>query len=174
MTEVADFFLRTPNLTASNFAALWLTDLKFSASKDLSPFSKCVKFQEATSILRLGFALSKWSHFDSVYLPRGRFVLLSIVDSKFEQTRLFVWIFISSGCFSKRCLASIAINIIKRAIQGWKMPKIKTNFHVSCHIYLINKSSSHFDFISPIQLEVRIWWEKWCLDEKMTPLKNHN
>ena len=37
------------------------------------------KFQEAGSILRVGFALSKGPHFDSVYLLRGRFVLLSIV-----------------------------------------------------------------------------------------------
>ena len=38
------------------------------------------KFQEAGSISRVGLALSKWPHFDSVYLLRGRFVLLSIVE----------------------------------------------------------------------------------------------
>ena len=35
MAEVADFFLRTPNLTASNFEALRPTNSKFSALKDL-------------------------------------------------------------------------------------------------------------------------------------------
>ena len=40
------------------------------------------KFQEAGSTLRVGFALSKWRHFDSVFLLRGRFVLLSIVPRK--------------------------------------------------------------------------------------------
>ena len=77
--RVADFFMRPPTLTASNFAALWPKDLKFSAFKDLNPFSKCVKFQEATSILRLGFALSKWPHFDSGYLLGGPFGLHLIV-----------------------------------------------------------------------------------------------
>ena len=79
--RVADFFMRPPTLTASNFAALWPTDLKFLAFKDLNPFSKCVKFQEATSILRLGFALSKWPHFDSGYLLGGPFGLHLIVRS---------------------------------------------------------------------------------------------
>ena len=77
--RVADFFMRPPTLTASNFAALWPTDLKFLAFKDLNPFSKCVKFQEATSILRLGFALSKWPHFDSGYLLGRPFGLHLIV-----------------------------------------------------------------------------------------------
>ena len=38
------------------------------------------KFQEAGKILRVGFALSKWPHLDSVYLLRWQFVLLSIVN----------------------------------------------------------------------------------------------
>ena len=37
------------------------------------------KFQEADSFLRVGFALSKWPHFDSVYLLSGPFALLLIV-----------------------------------------------------------------------------------------------
>ena len=91
--KVADFFMRPPTLTASNFAALWPTDLKFLAFKDLNPFSKCVKFQEATSILRLGFALSKWPHFDSGYLLGGPFGLHLIV-STFKENAIeigFLW-----------------------------------------------------------------------------------
>ena len=38
MAEAADFFLRTPSLTASNFAALCPTDPKFKALKDLHLF----------------------------------------------------------------------------------------------------------------------------------------
>ena len=68
MAKAADFFLRTPNLTASNFAALWPTDLRFLALKDLNLFSKCVKFQDAGRILRVGLAWSKWPHFHRVYL----------------------------------------------------------------------------------------------------------
>ena len=67
MAEAADFFLRTPTLTASNFAALWPIELKFSALKDLLFFSQCIEFQGAGSILKVGFALSKWPHFHRVY-----------------------------------------------------------------------------------------------------------
>ena len=68
MAEAADFFLRTPTLTASNFAALWATDPKFWALKFLNLFLKRVKFQRTGSILRLGFAWSKWPHFNRAYL----------------------------------------------------------------------------------------------------------
>ena len=39
----ADFFLRPPTLTASNFAALWPTDPKFSAFKHLNLLKKHIK-----------------------------------------------------------------------------------------------------------------------------------
>ena len=55
----ADFFLRPPTLTASNFAALWSTDLKSLAKKDLNFSKKFIKNQEASSILRVIFAISK-------------------------------------------------------------------------------------------------------------------
>jgi len=44
---------------ASNFAALSPTDPKFSALKDLNSFSIVSKLQEAGSILKVDFALSK-------------------------------------------------------------------------------------------------------------------
>ena len=47
------------SLMASNFAALLPTDLKFSALKDLILFKTVSKVQEASSILRVGFTLSK-------------------------------------------------------------------------------------------------------------------
>ena len=68
MAEAADFFLRTPTLTASNFVALWPTDPKFLALIDLNRFSKCVKFQAADNILKVDFASSKLPHFHRVYL----------------------------------------------------------------------------------------------------------
>ena len=46
----------------SNFAVLYPTDPKFSALKDLNPFSTVPKAQEASVILRLGFFRSKWPH----------------------------------------------------------------------------------------------------------------
>ena len=42
------------------------------------------KFQEAGSILRVGFALSKCPHFDSVYLLDWPFALLLIVNFLFK------------------------------------------------------------------------------------------
>ena len=56
------------SLMAGNFKALWPTDLKFSAFKDLNFFSIVLKVQETGSILRVSFALSKWPHFHRVYL----------------------------------------------------------------------------------------------------------
>ena len=56
------FFFQTPTLTASNFAVLWPTDPKFSAFKDLNLLKKHTKNQEASSILRVVFALSKSPH----------------------------------------------------------------------------------------------------------------
>ena len=53
---------------AGNFAALWPTDSKFSALEDLNPFKTVSKVQEATSILRVVFALSKWPHLHRAYL----------------------------------------------------------------------------------------------------------
>ena len=58
MAEAADFFLRTPTLTASNFAALLSTDPNFFALEDLLFFSQHIEFQGAGSILKVVFALS--------------------------------------------------------------------------------------------------------------------
>ena len=50
------------SLMAGNFAALWTTDPKFLSLKDLNLLKKYNKNQEASSILRVVFALSKWPH----------------------------------------------------------------------------------------------------------------
>ena len=56
------------SLMAGNFAALWPTDSKFSALKDLILFSTVSKVQETGSILKLGFACSMWPHLHRAYL----------------------------------------------------------------------------------------------------------
>ena len=76
--RLADFFLRPPTLTASSFEALWPTDSKFSAIKDLNLLKRYTKNQEAGSILKVDFALSKWPHLHRK-CANERFVLLSIV-----------------------------------------------------------------------------------------------
>ena len=62
------------SLMAGIFAALWPIKPKFSAWRDLILFETLLKVQEASNILRVGFALSKWPHFYCAYLLR---VLLS-------------------------------------------------------------------------------------------------
>ena len=49
-------------LMAGYFATLQSTDPKFSEFKDLTLFETVSKFQEASSILRVGFAHSKLPH----------------------------------------------------------------------------------------------------------------
>ena len=66
---------RSQSLMAGNFAALQPTDPKFSARKDLNPFTTVLKVQGASSILRVSFALSKYPHFNSAYLVKVRFSL---------------------------------------------------------------------------------------------------
>ena len=79
--EVADFFSRLPTLTASNFAALRLTDPKFSAFEILNPFKTVKKVQGASRILKVAFALSKWPHFTSIYLVRLPFLTgIAVID----------------------------------------------------------------------------------------------
>ena len=56
------------NLMAGNFAALWSRDPKFSAFKHLNLLKKHTRNQETSSILRVGFALSKWPHLHTAYL----------------------------------------------------------------------------------------------------------
>ena len=59
-------------LMAGKFVALWPTDPTFSALKDLNLFKNVSKVQEANSILRVGFALSKWPYLHRAYLLSSR------------------------------------------------------------------------------------------------------
>ena len=56
------------SLMASYFAALSPAAPKFSALKDLNPFSTVSKVQEDGSILKIGFTFSKWPHLHRAYL----------------------------------------------------------------------------------------------------------
>ena len=66
--RAADFFLRPPTLTASNFKALWPTDPIFTALKDLNLLKKYIKNQNASINYRRGFALLKRPYLDRAYL----------------------------------------------------------------------------------------------------------
>ena len=69
--RLADFFLRPPTLTASNLAALWPTNPKFLALKDLILLKKHTKIQVASSILKVVFAFSNWPHLHWAYVMSG-------------------------------------------------------------------------------------------------------
>ena len=61
------------SLMAGNFAALWPTDFKFSALKDLNLLKRYTKNWEASSILKVFFFQSKWPHFHSAYVTPNLF-----------------------------------------------------------------------------------------------------
>ena len=62
-----------------NFATVSPRD--FLALKDLNPFTSVSKVQEASSILRVGFALSKWPDLHRAYLVTVREYLFFAVLS---------------------------------------------------------------------------------------------
>ena len=72
--RLADFFLRPPTLKAGNFEALQSLIPIFIAFKVLNPLKRYLKNQEASCNFKLGFALSKRLHFNSVYLVRVLFL----------------------------------------------------------------------------------------------------
>ena len=88
--RLADFFLRPPTLTASNFAALWSTDPKFSAFKHLNLLKKHTKNQEASSILRVVFTLSKWPHLHREW-QKNRVFLQGTVMTSWQNDEMTKW-----------------------------------------------------------------------------------
>ena len=77
--RMADFIVRPPTLTTGNFEAIWPKDLKTSGIKVLNRFKKYAKYQEASSILWVGFALSKWPHLHRAYVVTVPFILILAV-----------------------------------------------------------------------------------------------
>ena len=59
MTEAAEFFMRTPTLTASEIEALLSKESKFAVLEDLNFLRENTKNKQASNIVRVGFALSK-------------------------------------------------------------------------------------------------------------------
>ena len=57
--RAAGFFLRPPTFTASNFQVLSTTDPILTELKDQNLLKERIKTQKASSILKVGFALSK-------------------------------------------------------------------------------------------------------------------
>ena len=62
------------NLGSVGQRAAKLLAIKLWALKDLNPLQIESKVQEASIISRVGFALSKWPHFNSIYLVRVPFL----------------------------------------------------------------------------------------------------
>ena len=78
--RMADFFVRPPTLTTDNFEAIWSKDIKFSAINDLNRLKKYAKYQEASSIFKVCFALSKWPHLHKAYVVKGSLFNLGTVN----------------------------------------------------------------------------------------------
>ena len=81
---------QSQSLMACNFAALWPTDPKFSAFKDLNPFKTVSKAHKTSSILRVGFALSKWPNFNSAYVIGFCIFFCHGYTTAFQPSRLFI------------------------------------------------------------------------------------
>ena len=79
------------SLMASNFATLWPTDSKFLALKNLNPLKTVLKFQEASSVLKMGFALSKWPHLHRAYLVTVREYLSQSVEIRWKLCKIQPW-----------------------------------------------------------------------------------
>ena len=87
--RLADFFLRPPTLTSSNFEALWHTDLISIVLKYLNLLKKYIKNRKPSCIFRINFACSKWPHFPRAYLvtvcKRGTMDVHILFLSKLEM-----------------------------------------------------------------------------------------
>ena len=85
---MADFFVRPPTLNTGNFRAIWPKDFKISAIKDLNRLKKYVKYQEASSILKVGFALSKYPYFNRAYVVTSgfgcRYLYIGVTEAMLE------------------------------------------------------------------------------------------
>ena len=97
-------FLRSPTLTASNFAALWPTDPKFLALKDLNLLKKHTKNQVASSILKVVFAFSKWPH-----LHRD---LLLVYD--LNRTPLYLY-----SPYTEKLWFFVSVNLYMSPVETW-------------------------------------------------------
>ena len=81
------------SLMAGNFAVLWPTDSKISAVKDLILFSTVSNVQEASIILKVGFAFSKWPHLHRAYLVTvPEYLSQSVLASRFNCTLLYLFV----------------------------------------------------------------------------------
>ena len=100
--RLADFFLRPPTLTASNFAALWPTDFIFTAIKFLNLLEKYTKNQKADSIL-------KWPHFHKAYLVTIR--------RRMSTAVWMLWVFYS--CIFSRFMYFVSQNCFEQVFISW-------------------------------------------------------
>ena len=110
------------SLTAGNFEALWPIDLKFSAFKELNPFSTVSKVQEAGSILKVGFALSNRPHLHRAYLVTVPEYLSQSVYLNFRVILVTICVFCQKG---------------RRQEVQLKMHIVSQNFNSNCTSWFI-------------------------------------
>ena len=89
---------------------------KFQPIKDLNRLKKYFKYQEASSILKVGFTLSKYPYFNRAYVVCSGFGCLSLyVVTVYNQNFIvdeFVWMF---PCNELLLLMSFETNFPERA-----------------------------------------------------------
>ena len=159
---MADFFMRPPTLTTGNFEAIWPKDLKFLAIKDLNCLNKYAKYQEASSILRVGFAISKWPHLYSAYLVtvcnRTFIAVPSIfVHSSLQITCIYV---LGANCMN---ISSDLIWLLWICIANCIFYRTRTSQDMDVWLTLIfAKSGTTWDIITKISAFLQLM-KKWIL-----------
>ena len=120
---------------ASNFAALWHTQLKFSAKKKDQNLSITVsKFQEASSILGVGFALWKWPHLHWAYVVTVPFSLILTVFEQHRVENFFEWTRFHSSVHLSLFLFSFLLELFQQntTVMVISTPRINITTAIPC------------------------------------------
>ena len=134
----ADFFLRPLTLTAKNFEALWPTEPKFLALKDLNLLKECIRYQKTSYNFRLSFALSNRPHFNSTYLLRVPFSSGIAVYSTIRNAKEF-WTVRQMDTFLKFDNFFHFIFIVERTNEGLNIFYFHFFLSLSCSVHYENK-----------------------------------
>ena len=118
---------------ARNFAALWPTDSKFSATKDLNLLKKHIKNQVASSILKVVFSFSKWPHLHRAYVISGCIFFATAVFPVIQSC----WFFLPSAR-KEICVARMFLAL------GQKWETIITHRKVAKNWLILNNCSIIF------------------------------
>ena len=137
---------------AGNFAALWPTDFKFLATKDLNLLKKHIKNQMASSIYKVVFAFSKWPHLHRASLLASRliwpalyFFQSHVLHKEFQINIVqcgiaLVHYFFPLSCKQKLVCTLIDIPWFSKYVHFfWKRLPVILDFVFYCHFFVLRQ-----------------------------------